>query len=673
MEPSTDSRPVLRLPLWQKLRRSIFGPARDLRDPALAHKVSLIAFLAWVGLGADGLSSSAYGPDIAFRALGQHTYLALALALMTAATVFIISYAYSRIIEHFPLGGGGYIVASALLGKNAGVVSGCALLVDYILTVTVSIAGGGNAIFSLLPIEWQAWKLPVEFSAIFILILMNLRGVKESVTLLTPIFLTFLATHFFLIFGGISLQFGELPNALNQASAGLDADVSQFGKWGVFLILLRAYAIGGGTYTGIEAVSNGVGIMREPRVETGKRTMRYMAISLAVTAAGLLVCYMLANVRPVEGQTLNAVLANKIAGAFTLGSFPIGYWFVAVTMFAEGILLLVAAQTGFIDGPRVMANMAVDGWLPRSLVALSDRLTIQNGILLIGFASSVLLAYTSGHIELLVVMYSLNVFLTFTLSQTAMLRFWTNRRKSDPSWIRHLPIHTTGLVLCLCIFCLMLFEKFTHGAWLTLVITSVFILFCLAIRHHYRSAAARVAEVDRILLNIPTSPVAPGTPPEFDPKKPTAAILISSYNGLGVHILLSVFRLFSNSFQNVVFVSVGVINSDFFKEGTKQVESLDEKTTRMLEQYVDLCRRLGIPARSVHRVGTEIVQEVSELCIQLSRDYPRVVFFAGESVFENLHWWHRFLHNDTAFAIQRRIRLAGLPMVLMPVVIPKKP
>lgn len=673
MEPSTDSPTVLPLPMWRRLKRSIFGPARDLRDPALVHKVSLIAFLAWVGLGADGLSSSAYGPDIAFRALGQHTYLALALALMTAATVFIISYAYSRIIEHFPLGGGGYVVASALLGKNAGVVSGCALLVDYILTVTVSIAGGGDAIFSLLPIEWQVWKLPVEFSAIFILILMNLRGVKESVTLLTPIFLTFLATHLFLIFGGIILQFGELPNALNQASAGLNADVSQFGKWGVFLILLRAYAIGGGTYTGIEAVSNGVGIMREPRVETGKRTMRYMAISLAVTAAGLLVCFMLANVRPVEGQTLNAVLANKIAGAFTLGSFPIGYWFVAVTMFAEGILLLVAAQTGFIDGPRVMANMAVDGWLPRSLAALSDRLTIQNGILLIGFASSVLLAYTSGHIELLVVMYSLNVFLTFSLSETGMVRFWIKRRKSDPSWIRHLPIHTTGLVLCLCIFCVMLFEKFTNGAWLTLVITSVFILFCLAIRHHYRSAAERVAEVDRILLNIPTPPDAPEIPPAFDPKKPTAVILIGGYNGLGVHILLSVFRLFSNSFQNVVFVSVGVINSDFFKEGTKQVESLDEKTTRMLEQYLDLCRRLGIPARSVHRVGTEIVQEVAELCIQLSRDYPRIVFFAGESVFEDLHWWHRFLHNDTAFAIQRRIRLAGLPMVLMPVVIPKKP
>ena len=139
---------------WERLKRLLFGAPRDVEDPHVFHKISLIAFLAWVGLGADGLSSSAYGPDEAFRALGEHTYLAVFLALATALTVFIISYAYSRIIEHFPSGGGGYVVATKLLGPSFGVVSGCALLVDYVLTISVSIASAADQIFSFLPLGW---------------------------------------------------------------------------------------------------------------------------------------------------------------------------------------------------------------------------------------------------------------------------------------------------------------------------------------------------------------------------------------------------------------------------------------------------------------------------------------------------------------------------------------
>src|SRR3954454_24749335 len=146
--------------LTDRVRRAILGAPRDVSDTSHLHKMSLIAFLAWVGLGADGLSSSAYGPEEAFRALGQHTYLALGLALATAVTVLVISASYSAIIEQFPTGGGGYVVASHLLSPRTGVVSGCALLVDYVLTITVSMASAGNAIFSFLPQPWDPWKLP---------------------------------------------------------------------------------------------------------------------------------------------------------------------------------------------------------------------------------------------------------------------------------------------------------------------------------------------------------------------------------------------------------------------------------------------------------------------------------------------------------------------------------
>src|SRR5215831_10744726 len=168
------------------LQERIFGKPRDLRDPHVFHHVSLIAFFAWVGLGADGLSSSAYGPEEAFKHLtdaqgAPHYYLAIFMALAIALTVFIISYAYSRIIEHFPHGGGGYLVATKLLGERAGVVSGCALLVDYVLTISISIASGANAVFALLPPAVQQWRFVAEILLILLLVVMNLRGVKESV------------------------------------------------------------------------------------------------------------------------------------------------------------------------------------------------------------------------------------------------------------------------------------------------------------------------------------------------------------------------------------------------------------------------------------------------------------------------------------------------------------
>src|SRR5215813_7409685 len=181
------------------LRERIFGKPRDLRDPEIFHHVSLIAFFAWVGLGADGLSSSAYGPEEAYKALGTHFHLSIILVAMTAITITVIAIAYSNLIQHFPGGGGGYLVASKLLGNRVGVVSGCALLVDYVLTISVSIASGCDALWSFLPPHWAPYKLTAEFAALGVLILLNLRGVKESVTILAPIFMVFIVTHAFAI------------------------------------------------------------------------------------------------------------------------------------------------------------------------------------------------------------------------------------------------------------------------------------------------------------------------------------------------------------------------------------------------------------------------------------------------------------------------------------------
>ncbi len=659
--------------LWSRIRHFLFGKPRDLFDPALGHQISLVPFLAWIGLGADGLSSSAYGPDEAYRALGPHTYLAPFLVIATAVTVLIISYTYSKIIEHFPEGGGGYMVATRLLGHSAGVVSGAALLVDYILTITVSVAAGGDAVFSLLPLEWHEYKVPVEYAAIFFLLMMNLRGVRESVKVIVPVFMTFIVSHALLMLWGIFSHLDSFGMVTASTQAGLESGKAAFGTWGLFLLFIRAYSMGGGTYTGIEAVSNGLAILREPKIETGKRTMVYMATSLAITAGGLLLCYMLFQVEPMPGQTLNATLVETLAGSFELFGIGVGRWFVWITMFSAAALLFVAAQTGFLGGPRVMANMATDSWLPKRFAALSDRLTSQRGIVLIGVAALVTLAYTGGDVRILVVMYSINVFVTFSLSQLGMCRFWIARRSQGGAqkkrWMRNFALHFIGLLLCGSILVIMLLEKLQEGGWVTVVVTTALIVLCFTVRRHYRNVSKLVKEVDQMFEDIPVVPLKERRLPKLDPNKPTAVILVGGGSGrTGIHTLLNIFRLFPDNFKNVVFVSVGIINSDIFK-GEIPVHDLEERVKKGLEYYVELAQGLEVPATSYHRIGADVVEEASDLCVEISKKFPRSVFFASELVFQEPHWYHRLLHNETAYAIQRQLRFAGLSLVIIPILL----
>jgi len=645
--------------IFGRIWRKLVGAPKQIRDPRLFHKMSLIPILAWVGLGADGLSSSAYGPEEAFRALGTHTYLALLLGLATALTVFIISYAYSRIIEHFPHGGGGYIVATHMLGEKAGVVSGSALLVDYVMTITISIAACVDAVFSYLPLDYVHYKVPVACGLAVFLIILNIRGVKESIAILAPIFATFVVTHLLLLVDGIFTHTSRFAPLAQEFHESLSHDLSTMGAIGIMMLFLRAYSLGGGTYTGIEAVSNGLQIMREPRVQTGKRTMLYMATSLAFTAGVLFLCYALVAVKPVEGKTLNAVLADTL---FT--DWPMGYWLSFVTIFSEGALLLVAAQAGFVDGPRVMANMATDSWFPHRFAALSERLTMRNGIVLMGVSAIALLFYTGGSVSALVVMYSINVFVTFSLSQLGMSKFYIERRKEDRQWMRHLSVHLVGLALCLTILVIMTYEKFTEGGWMTLLITSVVIGFCYLIKGHYRKVRQGIAQLDETLLDFPTA--GPVNTAPLNPNDTTAIQLVSSYSGFGVHTLLSIITTFPNTYKNIIFVSVAQIDSGSFK-GAKELKALEKSVRGGLEKYVDLARRLGFAADYRLAVGTDVVESAVTECKKIVEAFPRSTVFSGQLTFRLEKFYHRMLHNETAFAIQRRLQWEGITTVILPV------
>jgi amino acid transporter len=643
----------------QRIRRALVGRPRDLRDSKLFHSISLIPFLAWVGLGADGLSSSAYGPEEAFKTLGAHTYLAVALALMAGLTVFIISAGYRGIIEAFPHGGGGYVVASKLLGRSAGVISGSALLVDYVLTITVSIAAAGDVIFSFLPPQLMGCKLMLEVAFILGLMTLNIRGVRESALALAPIFMVFVISHAVVIVGGILAHAGELPATTRVVASGFHGGLHTLGVGGLLLLFVHAYSLGGGTYTGIEAVSNGLPIMREPRVQTAKRTMLYMAVSLAFTASGLLVCYLLWNVSPVAGKTLNAVLVEKMTARL-----PFGTLLTVITLFSEGILLVVAAQAGFLDGPRVLANMAVDHWVPRRFSALSDRLTAQNGIVLMGAASLAALFYTHGDVGKIVVMYSINVFLTFSLSLFAMARKTYAERRLMPGWIRKEAVFVVGFVLCATILAITVFEKFGEGGWLTLVVTTLVVALCFVIRGHYRQVRLKLTTLYQDVRELDDGSHDPL--PITDRNAPTACVLVATYDGVGIHTVLNVFRSFPNHFKNLVFVSVGVIDSGGFK-GADSVEALEQKTVATLKRFCSLATSLdGMPSTYKLGIGTDPVAEAEKVCRKVMAEFPVVTFIGGKVIFAREAWYQRFLHNETALAIQKRLYWMGATMVVLP-------
>jgi amino acid transporter len=646
------------------LKAILFGKPKDPLDPRVFHQVSLIAFLAWVGLGADGLSSSAYGPEEAYLALGEHFFLALPLAVLMAITIFVISASYNHIIELFPTGGGGYLVATKLLGPKVGLTSGCALIVDYMLTITISVASAGDQIFSFLPISAHGIKLPIEFALIFFLIYLNLRGTKESVLFLLPIFILFVLAHIFAISLGILPKGAEIPGVAAETYRRTIGDIQGLGLWTTLFIVLHAYSLGGGTYTGIEAVSNGLQVLREPRVETGKKTMFYMATSLAFTASGLLICYLLNYVSAEPGKTLNASLFARIYGNFFSPDFA--YGLMTATLVTEAALLLVAAQTGFIDGPRVLSNMAVDSWVPHRFSHLSDHLVTQYGVWFMGLAAVAFLLYTGGDVRLLVVMYSINVFLTFSLSQLGMCRHWWEARKNESRWRRNLFVNGLGLSFTGTILVITVIIKFGEGGWVTLLVTSGFIFLCYIVRAHYDQVRDALKSLDETLINIPFRPDLKNPVPGRNPGAPTAVLIVRDFDGLAIHSLLNINRLFPNHFKNVVFVSIGLIDSGRFK-GLSEIENLRQLKEEDLKSFVEFANCLGWYAEYRYSLGIDLLEELEKLCKSVAKDFARSVFFAGKLVFEQENFLTRLLHNHTPFALEQRLQFESLEMMILPI------
>jgi amino acid transporter len=645
-------------------RNVLIGKPRDFNDKALFHKISLVAILAWVGLGADGLSSSCYGPEETMKVLITHPAMALFVGLATVVTIGIICVSYSQIIELFPSGGGGYLVASKLLSPSAGVVSGSALLVDYVLTIAISITAGADALFSVFPESLLHWKLSAAMIAALVLTILNLRGVKESVVIWTPIFFVFLATHGFMILYGLFSHVGEIPAITANTIKDLHASHLELGGWKVAALLLTAYSLGAGSYTGIEAVSNGLPILRQPRVATGKKTMLYMGVSLSFMVGGLLLMYVLYHSVPRSGVTLNAILFSQITAMWPP---QLSQSFLWIAMFSAASLLFIAAQAGFLDGPRVMANMALDRWLPARFAALSDRFVSQNGIVIMGASALILIWVSNGSVDWLVVLYSINVFITFSISQLGMVVHWKKEHTDEPKWRSKLTINALGFILTATILLVLSIMKFKQGGWITLVVTGTLIIITFIIKKHYLDVHEELKRLEVLLEKFypPESPVPLPISP-IDCHAKTAVIFVNGFNGLGVHTLLGVQRMFPGVFKNFIFAEVGVIDAGNFK-GAEELDNLQSEVAQETQRYASTMNAHGQYAEAIYVIGTDIVSGALMLGYELSLKHPDIMFFGGQLVFERETYFTRLLHNFTVFTLQRSFFKKGLSFFVVPV------
>jgi hypothetical protein len=290
----------------------------------------------------------------------------------------------------------------------------------------------------------------------------------------------------------------------------------------------------------------------------------------------------------------------------------------------------------------------------------------QYGVWFMGAASLIFLLYTGGDVRLLVVMYSINVFLTFSLSQLGMCRHWWKVRKSEGRWARNLLVNGLGLSFTSIILAVTIIIKFGEGGWVTLLVTSGFIFLCNVVRSHYDRVRRALKSLDETLMNIPFRPDLKSPVPAKNPDAPTAVLIVRNFDGLAIHSLLSISRLFPNHFKNVVFVSVGLIDSGRFK-GLGEIENLRQAKEEELKSLVEFADCLGWYAEYRYSLGTDLIEELEKLCKASAKDFPRSVFFAGKLIFQEENFLTRLLHNHTPFTLEQRLQFEGLEMMILPI------
>jgi hypothetical protein len=308
--------------------------------------------------------------------------------------------------------------------------------------------------------------------------------------------------------------------------------------------------------------------------------------------------------------------------------------------------------------------MASDSWVPHQFRYLSSRLVTQNGILVMGIAALAILFWSGGEITTLLVLYSISVFLTFAISLFGLCVYWLrNRANRDVPWVRRFLLSLVGFIICAGILCILLVERFADGGWATAAIILGIGCLCVFIRNHYRVTKRAIQSVDSVFATQPFGPETGAVEP--DPHAQTAVFIVGTSRGGGLHALLWVQRMFPGHFKNFLFVNARTVDAHVYG-GEGAMEKMRADAAETLEFFVDFCHSHGMASSSYIGFGTDAVQEITRMCERISHEFPNSIFFTSQLVFSTDNWFTRLLHNQAALAVQRRLHLEGLQMVILP-------
>ena len=473
---ASEAEPTAAARAGQAVRRLLFGPPLDVSAIAMERMRKLVALPV---LSADALSSVAYGPEAMLTVLVLAGLAGLAYSLPVGAAIVVLMLAvgvsYRQTIRAYPQGGGSYIVASQNLGRVAGLTAAAGLLIDYVMTVAVSIASGVAAITSAYP-SLQPATTWIGVGVIAVLLGGNLRGVRQAGALFAAPTYVFIAAIAALVIAGLvhAADRGSHPAPVPHLTAVEGVSV---------LLVLRAFSSGATAMTGIEAISNAVPAFKPVEWRNARTTLSWMVGLLITMFASVLLVAKLAGVAPESSQTMLSQLAHLY-----YGDGPV-YVFIQA---ATALVLLLAANTSYNDFPRVMFLLARDRLAPRSFLHIGDRLTFRHGIMVLSVTSAVLYVAFSGNTGTLLPLYAVGVFLAFTLSQTGMVVHW-RRHRDQPHWHRSLVFNATGAVVSGIVFVIAGITKFTAGAWVAIFLIGLIIVAALRVRRYYDLAGQQLA------------------------------------------------------------------------------------------------------------------------------------------------------------------------------------
>ncbi|BAY29162.1 amino acid permease-associated region [Nostoc carneum NIES-2107] len=596
--------------LYPQIKQFLLGKSL----PTSAHSEERLSNAAALAvLSSDALSSVAYATEEILLVLVAAGSGALGLSLPIAIAIIlllcIVVLSYRQTIRAYPKGGGSYIVARENLGLYPGLVAGGSLMIDYILTVTVSISAGTAALTSAVP-ALRPFTVSLCLIFIFLLMLANLRGVKESGRIFMIPTYGFIVSIFVLIAIGLFKQF------TGQAIAEYPPIPVQEGL--SLFFILRAFSAGCTALTGVEAISDGVLAFKEPEWKNARITLLYLGGILGLMFIGITYLSNVYHVVPEEGQTVVSLLGREILGNNAF------YYFVQIVTL---LVLLLAANTSYADFPRLCYFLARDGFLPRQLALLGDRLVYSNGIILLSLCAGILVIIFKGQVNAVIPLYAVGVFTSFTLSQAGMVRHWFQSR--EPNWRASAFMNGLGAIATLVVLIVIVSTKFLLGAWLVVVAIPVVVGLFSSIHRHYQYVAERLS-IQGIAPRsyIPRPKPAVVTHP---------AVVVVGHLNRGTVEALDYARTIADE---IVAVHVDI-------NGSTDREKLQEKW-RQLESDIPL-EIIDSPYRSV-------ITPIVDFVAQFEERHPDVFTTIVIPAFVTRNWWDSILHNQTTLFLKTALR-----------------